>query len=388
MGHTLWLLVVVLWYYVFLENGWHGPLDDDYAHFISILLLARFLLEPTHITNFNNPNPADKNLDGNLPSELSVFISLETLNLSSNQLQGTIPSELGLLTTLVEFGVQRNQLTGTVPEELANWLPTIGLIQLEFNELSGSLEMLCNHTALFLSADCSAGEDEDARIECPCCVSCCDPDVGECKLTVRGICEKDKMLFQVPNLGDDGIWYQNGTETTCECVGTGEGSEFQVTSLSCTDTACPSCSVDGTTCIINQMFGFGYNQRGNRTDYTVTFQYVKGDNTGNSVTLEQRLGSDSSSNSIAAFVNGLYCPATGVQSCSTSTSGNSGLDGYYFANCNSDLVRAGSTVDIDFCDASAATSDAVVELLTGPLAVFALQVPSLREGCFPRFPPL
>jgi hypothetical protein len=359
-----------------------------HAHFISILLIACFLFGTNTHHELNIPNPDDKNLDGSLPSELAVLLSLETLHLSSNQIQGTIPSELGLLTSLVEFGVQRNQLSGTVPEELANWLPTIELIQLEFNNLSGSLEMLCNQTALLLSADCSAGEDENARIECPCCVSCCDPAVGECTLTVRGICEQDKMLFQIPKLGDDGIWYQEGTETTCECVGTGEGSEFQVTGLSCTDTACPSCSLDGTTCIMNEMFGFGYNQRGNRTDYTVTFQYIKGDNTGNSVTLEQRMRGDSSSTNIAAFVNGLYCNATGVQSCSDSTSGSSGLDGYYFANCNSELLRAGSTVDIDFCDASAATSDAVAELLTGPLAVFALQVPSLRQGCFPRFPPL
>jgi hypothetical protein len=336
---------------------------------------------------------AGNQLTGSLPTELGMLTNLVHLDVSSNEFSSSIPSEIGRLTNLVSLELQGNQLSGSVPQELTSILDSIRLLKLERNILQGTLDMFCNNqTDLLISADCGGS---DPSMDCPCCVECCDSTLGECRTTVRGMCEQDKRLFEEASSNGDNHWYHEGAGTRCECVGTGEGNNFIVNRLSCTDDACQSCNQDGSRCVMNHEYGFGYNEQGNRTDYSVTFQYSDRDDSdgtttttsfteGDTVVLEKRyVGSDNYNNSITVFVNGLWCNAAGERQCLNNNSW--GVDSYYYVDCNSIFLSAGS-LDKDLCDDDAAQSAA--DLTTGPLAVFALQYPPLLQGCQPRFPPV
>jgi hypothetical protein len=318
-------------------------------------------------------------LDGTLAPMLYQLTNLVDLNLSFNLLSGSIPSELGSsLTNLDTLALQGNQFTGSIPLEFSR-LESATNIQLQDNPiLTGSLDLYCTLTLVQLSADCGGASP---TVICPCCDKCCDPDSGNCVLTVWGACKLDQQRFETPSSNDndndtDNSWYQQGAGTTCSCVGTGEGATFQANSLVCTDTTCQSCTLDGSKCSVNQDYGFGYNSNGIRTDYTVTFQY-QGVNKDAVLVLEKRYFSNGDS-STAVFVNGLFCATAGEEQCAA-TNDDDALKGY-FADCNTSFLTAGS---FDLCAATQPD-----DIMTGPLAVFALQDPALLQGCPPRFPPL
>jgi hypothetical protein len=360
-------------------------------------------------------------LTGEIPRGVYDMVSLQTLHLAGNRLQGTLATDLGRLSQLVDLELEFNDLTGSIPTELG-LLRSLEYLGLQGNQLSGPIPMelstLVNATTINVSlnnnltgdltdifcttssqtrvtSDCAGELGSSTFIDCPCCVECCNVQSGTCSLNVESICERDKALFEQP----DGPWYQEGAGTICECQSSSfEGSSnYRVNRLSCTDTNCESCNQDGSVCSVNREYGFGYNLQGSWTDFTVTFQYVVGRN--DTLTLEKRLmggggGSGGSGNSVL-FVNGLWCNAIGQATCPTegrpgrnkSDNNNnnseslvllssSGGGGYYFANC--DTMGIGT---IDLCEEDFSENNTI-------LTVFALQDPTLLQGCPPRFPPL
>ncbi len=63
---------------------------------------------------------SNKNLIGEIPSELINLNGLQTLDLQKNQLTGSIPIELGNLTNLTSLRLYDNQLAGIIPKTLGN----------------------------------------------------------------------------------------------------------------------------------------------------------------------------------------------------------------------------------------------------------------------------
>jgi len=61
---------------------------------------------------------SDNRLQGPLPSEIGLLLSLTYLYLDINSITGTIPSEIGLLSSLERLILDGNSITGTLPTEL------------------------------------------------------------------------------------------------------------------------------------------------------------------------------------------------------------------------------------------------------------------------------
>ena len=61
------------------------------------------------------------------------------LTLSMNNLNGTISPAVGLLLELVTIDFSFNSLTGSIPNEIIGSLPTLGILYLQHNQLTGSV---------------------------------------------------------------------------------------------------------------------------------------------------------------------------------------------------------------------------------------------------------
>ncbi|KAG6658378.1 receptor-like protein kinase HSL1 [Carya illinoinensis] len=80
----------------------------------------------------------DRNrLSGSLPSYISSWKSLNTLNLSQNAISGHIPEELGSLTGLTELDLSENQLSGLIPSKLG--FLKLTSLNLSSNHLTGNI---------------------------------------------------------------------------------------------------------------------------------------------------------------------------------------------------------------------------------------------------------
>ena len=60
----------------------------------------------------------DMNLNGALPSEISLLSGLTTLSLSRNSFTGHLPSELGALGNLTFLDLEQNRFSGRIPSHL------------------------------------------------------------------------------------------------------------------------------------------------------------------------------------------------------------------------------------------------------------------------------
>jgi len=80
----------------------------------------------------------NQQLNQEIPSEIGVLTSLETLYLINNQLIGEIPPEIGNLINLKSLVLDKNQLTGKIPPEIGN-LTELGHLYIYDNQLSGSI---------------------------------------------------------------------------------------------------------------------------------------------------------------------------------------------------------------------------------------------------------
>eukprot|EP00977_Amphora_coffeiformis_P017048 scaffold5478_cov161-Amphora_coffeaeformis.AAC.2 len=100
-------------------------------------------------------------LKGEIPQELTRLSTLRILQMSSNRdISGQLPSDLDQLTRLEHVAFSRNELTGPIPTELCG-LSTLRHIYLGFNEIEGAIpdciDNLANLETLFLSNNLLTG---------------------------------------------------------------------------------------------------------------------------------------------------------------------------------------------------------------------------------------
>ncbi len=78
------------------------------------------------------------NLVGQLPTEMTVLTSLETLILYRNQLSGSLPTWLGNFPNLKNLSLNNNDFSGTIPAQLGS-LPNLQILSLGSNQLTGEI---------------------------------------------------------------------------------------------------------------------------------------------------------------------------------------------------------------------------------------------------------
>lgn len=80
-------------------------------------------------------------LIGDIPSEITKLVGLDSLNLSRNSLSGQIPANISLLKYLDSLDLSRNHLSGGIPANLSE-LSLLGTLDLSYNNLSGRIPPL------------------------------------------------------------------------------------------------------------------------------------------------------------------------------------------------------------------------------------------------------
>jgi hypothetical protein len=321
------------------ENYINGPLSSKIGDLVQMKLL----------------DLANNDITGIIPGEIGALKDLVGLYLDGNSFHGTIPTQMGLLTRVDELWLSDNHLSGTVPVELSSL--SLTSLKLFANNLTGSLDMFCNQTAVFtkIDADCAGAEP---AVECPCCTSCCDSLSGNCTVKGEAVCLVEKSWYE----NENGRSYYESAGTVCECS-VGSDSENGIATLSCKDTQCQSCNQNGTVCSINERYQFSYDEAGSISYFHSTFQYVVGRN--DTVTLDLEILPDFTFICEAA-VNGQVCNECYFASCPDQFTG-------VMVDCEN-VEDAGS---VDLCRPERHDAD-------GPLTVFALQDPVFLEGCPPR----
>jgi hypothetical protein len=326
--------VLVLW-----DNSLSGSLSSKIGDLVQMKLL----------------DLANNDLSGTFPSEIGALYKLVGLYLDGNSFNGTIPSQMGLLTRLDELWLSDNQLSGTVPVELASLSATS--LKLFANNLTGSLDMFCNQTDVFTKVDADCAGVKPA-VECPCCTSCCDSLSGVCTVRGEAVCQVEKSWYE----NENGRSYYESGGTVCECTA-GSDKVTDIATLSCMDTQCQSCNLNGTVCSINERYQFSYDEAGSISYFHSTFQYVAGRN--DTVTLELIILPDFTFLCEIA-VNGQVCNECFFSACRDQFSG-------IMVDCEN-VEGAGS---VDLCHPE-------LNLADGPLTVLGLQDPTFLQGCPPR----
>jgi hypothetical protein len=326
------LEVLTLW-----ENNFSGSLLSRIGDLVQMTLM----------------DLANNDLTGTIPSKIEALNKIGGLYLDGNSFNGTIPSQK---TRLDELLLSDNKLSGTVPVELSS-LPALLVLKLFANNLTGSLDMFCNKTAVFtkIDADCAG---VDSAVECPCCTTCCDSLSGNCTVNGEALCLVEKLWFE----NENGPNYYKSGGTVCDCA-TGSDSNYGTATLSCIDTQCQSCNQNGTVCSMNDRYQYSFDENGWRGHFHSTLQYVVGRN--DTVTLELKL-LPNFTRACGVTVNGQVCNECYYARCLDKFSG-------VFIDCEN-VEEAGS---VDLCRPELTNTN-------GPLAVFALQDPAFLHGCPPR----
>jgi Leucine-rich repeat (LRR) protein len=312
------------------------------------------------LTQLNWLDLGQNDLSGTIPSEIGELSDrLEYMYLDGNLFNGTIPSQMGSLTLLESLWLKDNQLSGTVPVEFSS-LIALEAVSFLANNLTGSLGMFCNKTSLFTKVEADCGGVQPA-VECSCCTACCDSLSGNCTENVEATCLVEKSFYDNENGGN---YYDSGG-TVCECT-TGSASKNGIVTLSCMDTQCQSCNLDGSVCSMNERFEISFDENNFRSYLQSTFQYVVGRN--DIVTLEWTRTPNSLLDFVCtATVNGQVCDACSISKCP---------DQYQGIVISCENVEGAGAVDV--CDPKP-------EDTNGPLAVFAFQDSVRLQGCPPRF---
>jgi hypothetical protein len=323
------------------ENNFSGSLSSRIGDFVLLYLLDLSI----------------NDLTGTIPSQIGQLSDiLGGLYLEGNRFNGTIPSQMGSLTWLDGMWLSDNQFTGTVPVEFASLRATS--VKLFANNLTGALDMFCNKIDLFTKVDADCGGAEPSAVECSCCTSCCDSLDGNCTVNLEAVCQVEKSFYDNVN---GPLSYESGG-TVCECT-TGSESKNGIATLTCMDTQCQSCNLDGTVCSMNDLYKYNYDENGSRSYFHSTFQYVVGRN--DTVTLEFIVLPDNTY-LCEATVNGQMCNECFHSICPDQFSG-------IMVDCEN-VEGAGA---VDLCKPKPKDTD-------GPLAVFAFQDSAFLQGCPPR----
>ncbi|CAO2838725.1 unnamed protein product [Amaranthus hypochondriacus] len=81
---------------------------------------------------------SNNELQGEIPSEISLLTGLISLDLSRNNLSGSITSQIGKLKSLEMLDLSNNRLSGNIPASLTE-LSTLSVLDLSSNNLSGKI---------------------------------------------------------------------------------------------------------------------------------------------------------------------------------------------------------------------------------------------------------
>jgi Leucine-rich repeat (LRR) protein len=101
-------------------------------------LVPERLIHLTNLTLFHITN-SGTGVHGTIPSRIGTLTTLQDLDLSGNSLSGSIPSELGILSRLTALSLAGNSLTGTLPKELFSRMTNLQRLDLSHNLLRGTL---------------------------------------------------------------------------------------------------------------------------------------------------------------------------------------------------------------------------------------------------------
>ena len=213
-------------------------------------------------------------------------------------------------------------------------------------------DWFCNKNAMFvdITADCGGATPE---VDCPCCSKCCDDLTGECSVNLPVICDIVGLSFA----HEHGSNFDERRETVCECKDDGY-------TLSCTDTACPSCNLDGTVCALNTEYGYIFDDEGDRIAWKNTFDYVTPDLQGTSLFFEKFTYGEDSLLGCRVSVNGEECRACSLQACADDFIG-------YRVECD----NVEGVGNVDFCDDN---------YEDGALTALGLLDPLVLSGCSPH----
>lgn len=239
---------------------------------------------------------SDNQFTGPIPTEFGKFDLLAKLSLSRNRLTGTLPSEIGDLSTLITFDAASTGLSGTVPLSYSQLTSLTQFDLSDTNIVDGLEQAFCAqpNLATSIKADCLG---DNATVSCDCCTSCC----GEsgCELNLVSQCETRSAEFS--SASDRG--------TVCECQDGGA-------TMSCNDTACESCNLDGSVCVQSTDYGFSFDETtGQIISFRNVLQYTKGRN--DTVVFSK----DANQEFCNVEVNGQKCNYCGVEVCQSTNQG-------------------------------------------------------------------
>ncbi|MFV0394291.1 MAG: toxin Cry1Ac domain D-VI-related protein [Coprobacillaceae bacterium] len=114
-----------------------------------------------YLANLKNIEIYNNSVSGQIPSIIGNLTNLTTINLSSNNLTGEIPATIGNLNNLSVLALDQNMLSGNLPAEMGNLASNLTHLNLQLNNLTGSLDPiknLVNLNFLFLSDNNFTGE--------------------------------------------------------------------------------------------------------------------------------------------------------------------------------------------------------------------------------------
>ena len=69
----------------------------------------------------------------------TVGTTIQEVDLAGNNLVGTIPNEIVMLNTTQSIWLRDNRLTGTIPNEVFGSMPSLTILYLDNNQLSGTI---------------------------------------------------------------------------------------------------------------------------------------------------------------------------------------------------------------------------------------------------------
>mmetsp|Transcript_52541 Transcript_52541/g.104432 ORF Transcript_52541/g.104432 Transcript_52541/m.104432 type:complete len:412 (-) Transcript_52541:440-1675(-) len=128
-------------------SGWHGVGEMSNLSYLDLSYNSLQGAVPTELGQINNLESLllrDNLLSGLLPAEIAMLNAngvgaLSELTLAQNSLSGVLPSELGLhAPSMLMLDMTANHLSGSVPEEIAE-LTALQVLYLRSNSLSGTL---------------------------------------------------------------------------------------------------------------------------------------------------------------------------------------------------------------------------------------------------------
>jgi hypothetical protein len=123
----------------------------------------------------------DNYLQGSIPDVIYSMTALQAIDLNANRLTGTISSDIGNLVNLMVLQLEDNVLQGPIPGAALANLDKLLLVTLHGNYMTGSLEDVCSEVddrrvenpgyLQFFMSDC-LDDDADDFISCSCCSRC------------------------------------------------------------------------------------------------------------------------------------------------------------------------------------------------------------------------